>query len=85
MLAAKNGHKDVVLILACKGTNLNLVDRVSVYVCTTSPVKIKIKWKYFLENKVVNNATDSVSFIIITLNLTHLNEAILLNIFLSNF
>ena len=32
MLAAKNGHKDVVLILAQKGANLNLVNRVSIYV-----------------------------------------------------
>ena len=38
MLAAKKGHKDVVLILTQKGANLDLVDRVSVYVCTTSPV-----------------------------------------------
>ena len=36
MLAAKKGHKDVVLILTQKGANLNLVDRVSVYVCTTN-------------------------------------------------
>ena len=35
MLAAKKGHKDVVLILTQKGTNLDLVNRVSVYVCTT--------------------------------------------------
>ena len=34
MLAAKNGHKDVVLILAQKGANLNLVDKVSVHVHT---------------------------------------------------
>ena len=32
MLAAKNGHKDVVLILAQKGANLNLFDRVSIHV-----------------------------------------------------
>ena len=32
MLAAKNGHKDVVLILTEKGANLNLVDKVSVRV-----------------------------------------------------
>ena len=32
MLAAKNGHKDVVLILAQKGANLDLVNRVSVHV-----------------------------------------------------
>ena len=32
MLAAKNGHKDVVLILAQKGANLNLVVKVSVHV-----------------------------------------------------
>ena len=38
MLAAKNGHKDVVLILAQKGANLDLVNSVSVYVYTTSPV-----------------------------------------------
>ena len=32
MLATKNGHKDVVLILAQKGANLDLVNRVSVHV-----------------------------------------------------
>ena len=32
MLAAKNGHKDVVLILAQKGANLDLFNRVSVNV-----------------------------------------------------
>ena len=30
MLAAANGHKGVVLILAQKGANLNLIDSVSV-------------------------------------------------------
>ena len=43
MLAAKKGHKDVVLILTQKGANLDLVNKVSVYVPTTSPVKVKIK------------------------------------------
>ena len=32
MLAAENGHKDVVLILAQKGANLDLIDNVSVCV-----------------------------------------------------
>ena len=32
MLAAKNGHKDVVFILAEKEANLNLVNKVSVHV-----------------------------------------------------
>ena len=32
MLAAKNGHKDVVLILTQKGVNLDLVNDVSVHV-----------------------------------------------------
>ena len=32
MLATKNGHKDVVLILAQKGANPDLVNRVSVHV-----------------------------------------------------
>ena len=32
MLAAKNGHKDVVLILAQKGANLDFVNGVSVHV-----------------------------------------------------
>ena len=32
MLAVKNGHKDVVFILTEKGANLNLVNKVSVYV-----------------------------------------------------
>ena len=39
MLAAKNGHKDVILILAQKGADLDLVNSVSVYVFTTSPVR----------------------------------------------
>ena len=33
MLAAENGHKDVVFILTQKGANLDLVDEVSV-MCT---------------------------------------------------
>ena len=32
MLSANKRHKDVVLMLAQKGANLNLVDKVSVYV-----------------------------------------------------
>ena len=32
MLAAINGHKDVVLILTQKGANLDLVNKVSVHV-----------------------------------------------------
>ena len=32
MLAAENGHKDVVFILAEEGANLDLVDKVSVHV-----------------------------------------------------
>ena len=32
MLAAMNGHKDVVLILTQKGANPNVVNEVSVYV-----------------------------------------------------
>ena len=32
MLAAKNGHKDVVFILTEKGANLSLVNKVSVHV-----------------------------------------------------
>ena len=31
MLAAENGHKDVVLILTQKGANLDLVNKVSVH------------------------------------------------------
>ena len=54
MLAAKKGHKDVVLILTQKGANLDLVNRVSVYIHTTSPVKVKIKGKYFCLKKVDN-------------------------------
>ena len=38
MLAAKKGHKDVVLILTQKGANLDIVNRVSVYVHATSPL-----------------------------------------------
>ena len=32
MLAAENGHKDVVLFLTQKGANLNLINEVSVHV-----------------------------------------------------
>ena len=32
MLAAENGHKDVVLFLTQKGANLNLINKVSVHV-----------------------------------------------------
>ena len=32
MLAADNGHKDVVVFLTQKGANLDLVDKVSVHV-----------------------------------------------------
>ena len=38
MLAARKGHKDVVFILTQKGANLDLVNRVSIYVYTTSPI-----------------------------------------------
>ena len=38
MLAAGKGHKDVALILTQKRANLDLVNRVSIYVCTTSPI-----------------------------------------------
>ena len=38
MLAVKKGHKNVVLILTQKGANLDINNRVSVYVHTTSPV-----------------------------------------------
>ena len=34
MLAAENGHKDVVLLLAQRRANLNLVNAVSVHVHT---------------------------------------------------
>ena len=33
MLAAMNGHKDVVLILTHKKANLDIVNKVSVHVC----------------------------------------------------
>ena len=32
MLAAKNGHKDVIFILTQKGANVDLFDKVSVHV-----------------------------------------------------
>ena len=32
MLAAENGHKDVVLVLTQRGANLDLIDKVSVHV-----------------------------------------------------
>ena len=46
MLAAKNGHKDVVLILTQEGADLNLVNNVSVHVhmlydnCCISKIKM---------------------------------------------
>ena len=36
MLAAKKGYKDVFLILTQKGVNLEVVNKVSIYVHTTS-------------------------------------------------
>ena len=36
MLAAKNGHKGVVLILTQKGANLQVFNKVSIYAYTTS-------------------------------------------------
>ena len=36
MLAAKKGYKDVVLILTQKGANLEVVNKVSIYVHATS-------------------------------------------------
>ena len=48
MLAAMKGHKDVVLILTEKGANLDLVNGVSIYIHTTSPVKVKIKVSSFV-------------------------------------
>ena len=36
MLAAKKGYKDVVLILTQKGANLEVINKVSSYVHTTS-------------------------------------------------
>ena len=36
MLAAKRGHKDVVLVLKQKGANLEVVNEVSINVHTTS-------------------------------------------------
>ena len=44
MLAAVNGHKDVVFILTQKGANLDLVNRVSV------SEHIKRKYKSFFSN-----------------------------------
>ena len=35
MLAAEKGHKDDVLILTQKGANLDVVNRLSVYIRTT--------------------------------------------------
>ena len=37
MLAAKNGHKDVILILTQRGANLDLVDAVS---CSCAHVRL---------------------------------------------
>ena len=38
MLAAEKGQKNVVLILTQKGAKLDLVNEVSIYVFTTSPI-----------------------------------------------
>ena len=46
MLAAKKGYKGVVLILTQKRANLDLVNRVSVYIHATSPVKVKLKGSF---------------------------------------
>ena len=39
MLAAKKGHKDIVLILTQKGANLEVVNKVSIYLHTSSSFK----------------------------------------------
>ena len=44
MLAAMNGHKDVVLILTQKGANLNVVNKVSVDV---HMLYVKVKCNLF--------------------------------------
>ena len=46
MLAAEKGHKDVVLVLTKKGANLDLVNKVSVY------VHILYEKGYIIEGKI---------------------------------
>ena len=45
MLAAMKGHKDTLLMLIKKGANLNLVDKVSMYLF----VKVKFYYYFFLK------------------------------------
>ena len=47
MLAAMNGHKDVVLILTQKGGNPNVVNEVSVYVRMLYDKSCKVKLKCY--------------------------------------
>ena len=69
MLAATKGHEDAVLILTQKGANLDLVDRVSVYIHATSPIKVKKKQKFFSLKKVDNY--DSFVIIVTMLKLNY--------------
>ena len=43
MIAAMNGHKDTILMLIQKGANLNLVNKVSIYLF----VKVKFYYYYY--------------------------------------
>ena len=59
MLAAEKGHKDVVLLLTQKGANLDLVNGVSVYVCTTLGWHLYQNWNiimiYLINHYLLNN------------------------------
>ena len=48
MLAAMNGHKDTILMLIKKGANLNLVNKVSMYLF------VKVKFYYYSFLKCIN-------------------------------
>ena len=56
MLAAKKGHKNIVLILIQKGAKLDLFDKVSVhvYMLYDKPCITKIKCTYFLKKTAIN-------------------------------
>ena len=68
MLAAMNGHKDVVLILTQKGADLNLVNNVSVHVHTLYDNSCISKIKMYLFLNGSSYYTIIIKFEILSLN-----------------
>ena len=67
MLAAQNGHKDIVSILTQKGANLDLVNEVSVHVhiCyMRKAVKVKIKCNSISLNTTISYFANIILIII---------------------